>query len=383
MLTRLGITVPVLAAPMASGPTTPAMAIAASRAGSLGILAAGYKTASAIDEQIKQVRAEAIPFGVNVFAPNPLPIDPAEYHRYAAQIQTDAQRFGLTLPPDPIEDTDTFDEKITLLLDDPVPLVSFTFGIPPRQTITALQDAGTVIVQTVTTVDEAITLLLDDPVPLVSFTFGIPPRQTITALQDAGTVIVQTVTTVDEAITARDAGADVLAVQAHTAGGHSGTLTPATPSPPTTIADLVAQITHRIEVPVIAAGGLATPEAVVEVMSAGAVATMVGTVLLRAAESGASATHRAALTDPIRTETVVTRAFTGRPARGLRNAFIDAHEADAPLGYPAIHYLTRPLRKAAAAAGQSDYVHLWAGTGYRHATAEPTVDILHKLAGDL
>jgi nitronate monooxygenase len=339
ILTRLGITVPVLAAPMAGGPTTPAMAIAASRAGSLGILAAGYKTASAIDEQIKQVRAEAIPFGVNVFAPNPLPIDPAEYHRYAAQIQTDAQRFGVTLAPDPIEDTDTFDEKITLLLDDPVPLVSFTFGIPPRQTIAALQHAGTVIVQTVTTVDEA--------------------------------------------ITARDAGVDMLAVQAHTAGGHSGTLTPATPSAPTPIADLVAQITHRIEVPVIAAGGLATPEAVVEVMSAGAVATMVGTVLLRATETGASATHRAALTDPSRAETVITRAFTGRPARGLRNAFIDAHEADAPLGYPAIHYLTSPLRKAAAAAGQSDYVHLWAGTGYRHATAEPTADILHRLAGDL
>ncbi|MFZ0227860.1 MAG: nitronate monooxygenase, partial [Mycobacterium sp.] len=272
-------------------------------------------------------------------APNPLPIDPAEYHRYAGQIQTDAQRFGVTLAPDPIEDTDTFDEKITLLLDDPVPLVSFTFGIPPRQTIAALQHAGTVIVQTVTTVDEA--------------------------------------------ITARDAGVDMLAVQAHTAGGHSGTLTPATPSPPTPIADLVAQITHCIEVPVIAAGGLAAPEAVVEVMSAGAVATMVGTVLLRATESGASATHRAALTDPSRAETVITRAFTGRPARGLRNAFIDAHEADAPLGYPAIHYLTSPLRKAAAAAGQSDYVHLWAGTGYRHATAEPTADILHKLAGDL
>jgi NAD(P)H-dependent flavin oxidoreductase YrpB (nitropropane dioxygenase family) len=339
MLTRLGITVPVLAAPMAGCPTTPAMVIAASRAGSLGILAAGYKTASAIDEQIKQVRAEAIPFGVNVFAPNPLPIDPAEYHRYAAQIQTNAERFGLTLPPDPIEGTDTFDEKIALLLDDPVPLVSFTFGIPLRRTITALQHAGTVIVQTVTTVEEA--------------------------------------------IIARDAGVDVLAVQAHTAGGHSGTLTPAIPAIPTPIADLVAEITHRIEVPVVAAGGLATPEAVVEVMSAVAVATMVGTVLLRAAESGASATHQAALTDPSRTETVVTRAFTGRPARGLRNAFIDAHEADAPLGYPAIHYLTGPLRKAAAAAGQSDYVHLWAGTGYRHATAAPTADILHKLAGAL
>jgi len=80
---------------------------------------------------------------------------------------------------------------------------------------------------------------------------------------------------------------------------------------------------------------------------------------------------------------VLTRAFTGRPARGLRNAFIDAHETEAPLGYPAIHHLTSPLRKAAAAAGKPDYVHLWAGTGYRHATAEPVADILRRLASDL
>ncbi len=116
---------------------------------------------------------------------------------------------------------------------------------------------------------------------------------------------------------------------------------------------------------------------------AGATAAAVGTVLLRATESGASATHQAALIDPAYTETVLTRAFTGRPARGLRNAFIDAHEAEAPSGYPAIHYLTSPLRKAAAAAGKPDYVHLWAGTGYRHATAESAADILRRLASEL
>lgn len=342
MLSQFGITLPVLAAPMAGGPTSPAMVIAASRAGSLGMVAAGYKTPQAVAEQIHQVRAESIPFGVNVFAPNPLPVDPARYRRYAAEIQRDAEAFGLTLPAEPIEDTDTFDEKIQLLLDDPVPLVSFTFGIPPHRVITALKAANTVVVQTVTNLAEA--------------------------------------------IAARDSGADALAVQAHTAGGHSGTLTPATPLTPTPITDLVAQISQGLgspDIPVIAAGGLATPQAVAEVIHAGAAAAMVGTVLLRATESGASATHQAALVDPARTETVITHAFTGRPARGLRNAFIDAHQDDAPLGYPAIHYLTSPLRKAAAAAGQADFVHLWAGTGYRHATAEPTADILGRLAGDL
>ncbi|MDX6501783.1 MAG: nitronate monooxygenase, partial [Blastocatellia bacterium] len=176
---------------------------------------------------------------------------------------------------------------------------------------------------------------------------------------------------------------DMLALQAAVAGGHSGTLTPQRPLQPVPIVDLVKQVTATVRLPVLAAGGLATASAVADVIRAGAAAAIVGTVLLRATESGASTTHRAALTDPARTETVLTHAFTGRPARGLRNAFIDNHEGQAPFGYPAIHHLTSPLRKAAAAAGKPDYVHLWAGTGYRHATAEPTADILQRLASEL
>jgi len=339
MLSQLGITLPVLAAPMAGGPTSAAMVTAAGRAGSLGMVAAGYKNPQLLEEQIRLVRADSIPFGVNVFAPNPLPVDPELYRRYAAEIQRDAVRFGVTLPAEPIEDTDIFEDKIRLLLEDPVPLVSFTFGIPSQRVIAALKAAGTVVVQTVT-----------NPA---------------------------------EAMAARDVGVDALAVQAHTAGGHSGTLSPARPLASTPITTLVSDITRAVELPVIAGGGLATPRDVADVVHAGAAAAVVGTVLLRATESGASATHQAALIDPARTETVLTRAFTGRPARGLRNTFIDTHEADAPLGYPAIHHLTSPLRKAAAAAGQPDFVHLWAGTGYRHAAAEPTADILQRLASGL
>jgi nitronate monooxygenase len=339
MLTRFEMSIPLIAAPMSGGPTTPAMVSAATQAGGLGLLAAGYKTVDAIEAEIKNVRSEGIPFGVNVFTPNPLPVDPDSYRAYAAIMQREADQFGLSLPPEPIEDTDKFDEKIALLLDDPVPMVSFTFGIPPRSVIAALRQAGSVVVQTVTTAEEA--------------------------------------------AQACDAGADMLAVQAAAAGGHSGTLSPRRPLTPVPLVDLVEQIVATVGLPVLAAGGLATPSAVADVIRAGAAAAVVGTVLLRADESGASATHQAALTDPSRTETVLTHAFTGRPARGLRNAFIDAHEAQAPLGYPALHYLTSPLRKAAAAAGKPDYVHLWAGTGYRNATAEPTSDILRRLASDL
>ncbi|SPM27030.1 nitronate monooxygenase [Mycobacterium terramassiliense] len=339
MLAEFGMSIPLVAAPMSGGPTTPAMVSAATRAGALGMLAAGYKTVEAVEAELEKVRAEGIPFGINLFAPNPLPVDPDSYRTYAAIVQKDADQFGLTLPAEPIEDTDRFDEKITLLLDDPVPMVSFTFGIPSREVIAALRRAGTVVVQTVTTPDEA-------------------------AL-------------------AHEAGVDMLTVQAAAAGGHSGTLSPRQPLRPVPIVDLVKQVAATVPLPIMAAGGLATPAAVAEVIRAGATAAAVGTVLLRATESGASATHQAALTDPAYTETVITRAFTGRPARGLRNAFIDAHEAQAPLGYPAIHYLTTGMRKAAAAAGKPDYVHLWAGTGYRHATAGPATDILARLASEL
>lgn len=338
-LSRLGVSLPVIAAPMAGGPTTVDMVLAAARAGSIGFLAGGYKTPEAMQKEIARVRSAAVPFAVNLFAPNAVPIEPEAYHRYASAIQAEADRFDLTLPADPVEDDDSFGAKIDALLAQPVPVVSFTFGIP------------------------------DDTV--------------IRSLQSTGTLVIQTVTSGSEAELAANTGVDALAVQSAFAGGHSGTLTPERRPVEVPLADLVSEVGHHVGLPIMGAGGLATAEDVAAVINAGAVAAAVGTVLLRARESGASTTHRAALTDPARTETVVTQAFTGRPARGLRNTFIDTYEAQAPLGYPAIHHLTSPLRKAAAAAGQPELVHLWAGTGYRHATEESTGQILTRLAAAL
>ncbi|MDF2822997.1 MAG: nitroalkane oxidase [Mycobacterium sp.] len=336
-LNDLGVTLPVIAAPMAGGATTPAMVTAAAGAGSLGLLAAGYKTPDALQAEIAKVRSASIPFGVNVFAPNPVPITDAAYRAYAAQVQQVADRFDITLPTEPIEEDDHFGAKIDLLLSQPVPLVSFTFGIPGADVIAALRRAGTTVVQTVTS-----------------------PR---------------------EAELAAAAGVDMLAVQASVAGGHSGTLTPDQLPEPLPLDELLSAVAARVTLPLIAAGGVATPEAVKAALRAGAVAVAVGTVLLRAHESGASAVHKAALVDPARTETALTRAFTGRPARGLRNTFITDFEASAPLGYPAIHHLTSPLRKAAAAANEADLVHLWAGTGFRQARTAPTAEILTELTG--
>ncbi|MFF3561329.1 nitronate monooxygenase [Streptomyces sp. NPDC002574] len=339
-LTALGASIPVLAAPMAGGPTTPALVVAAARAGGLGFLPGGYRTAEALAGQIAEVRSTGVGFGVNLFAPNPVPVDQEAYDRYARAVAPDARAHGIdVLAAGAVEDDDQWTQKIELLLSDPVPVVSFTFGVP------------------------------DAPV--------------IAALRAAGTLVVQTVTSPAEARLAAEAGADVLAVQASAAGGHSGTLTPWRVPDAVPLPDLVGQVRRAVSLPIVAAGGAATPEAVAEALRAGAEAVMVGTALLLADEAGTSRPHRAALTDPARQGTVVTRAFTGRPARALRNGFTERHSEAAPLGYPALHHLTSPMRKAAAAAGDPELINLWAGTGYRQATAEPAGQILRRLASAL
>jgi NAD(P)H-dependent flavin oxidoreductase YrpB (nitropropane dioxygenase family) len=338
--TTLGVDVPVIAAPMAGGPGNTDLVIAAARAGSLGFVAGGYKTPEAFAAEITTVAAAGVPFGVNLFAPNPVPVDPAAFRRYADLMAAEAQRYDVTVDATaPTEDDDRWHDKLDVLRAHPVPLVSFTFGIPASADIDLLRGTGALLVQTVTNAEEA--------------------------------------------KAAAAAGVDALTVQAVVAGGHSGTLTPTRPLPDVPLPELVAAIRSAVDLPVIAAGGLATPDAVATAIGAGAEAVAVGTVLLRSDEAGTSAIHRAALADPARTSTVLTHAFTGRPARALRNEFTDRYGDVAPYGYPALHHLTSGMRKAAAAAGDPERVHLWAGAGFREATEEPVAAILTRLAGRL
>ncbi len=336
-LTDLGVTIPVLAAPMAGGPSTPGLVVAAARGGSLGFLGGGYKTPDALADQMAEVRSAGVPFGVNLFAPNPVPVDPDAYDNYRDQIQQEADLYEIDLGEVSVNESDDYwQEKVELLLADPVPVVTFTFGIPEPKVIGALKNVGSVVGQTVTSADEA----------------------RLAAEHDV----------------------DVLVVQAAAAGGHSGILTPDRLPPEVPLPQLLREISAATSLPLIGAGGIATPEDVTAALGAGAVATAVGTVLLRCKESGTSAPYRAALADPGGRTTLLTRAFTGRPARGLSNVFTDRYTATAPEGYPAIHFLTSPVRKAAAAAGDAERINLWAGTGYRHATDAPAAEILGSLA---
>jgi nitronate monooxygenase len=320
----------IVVAPMAGGPTTTDLVIAAGRAGALGCLAAGYKTPEAMAAEISAVRAAtAEPFGVNVFVPGrPYP----GARTLAGYLDSLGPGLG-----EARWDDDGFGGKVAALLADPP---AFT-----------------------------------------SFTFGCPAAEVIRALQDAGSAVVVTVTSPDEALAAAAAGPDALCVQGYEAGAHRGTfVNDDAPGRDRGLLSLIGEVAAVTSLPQIAAGGIMGPRQVQAVLAAGAVAAQCGTAFLRSPESGAHPLYKAALADPRYTATTVTRAFSGRPARGLVNEFIVAHP-DAPPAYPEINNATRPLRAAAAARGDTGRMSLWAGQGYRLAADLPAAEIIGRLRG--
>ncbi|MFI5934632.1 nitronate monooxygenase [Actinoplanes sp. NPDC051494] len=334
-----GSQVPLISAPMAGGAGGVRLATAVGRAGATGFLAGGYKSADALAAEIAEMHHASVPFGVNLFAPRPTPIGADDFARYTSRIAGDLEHHGAVPDGGPVEDDDGWAAKIEVLCAMPVPVVSFTFGLPDRDGLDRLRRSGARLWQSVTTVGEA--------------------------------------------RAAAEAGMDALVVQAGAAGGHSAAFDPWRAPSAVALPELVAGIRHATDLPIAAAGGVADAADVVAAVRAGADAVVVGTALLRSPEAGTGAVHRAALADPGRHDTVLTRAFTGRPARALVNAFTRRHSGYAPVGYPAVHHLTRAMRAAAAAAGDVDRVHLWAGTGFRHATDDPAAEIITRLAARL
>ena len=215
---------------------------------------------------------------------------------------------------------------------------------------------------------------------VASFTFSAPGAEEIQRLADAGIMTVATVTTAAEAELSVSRGVDALVAQGPSAGGHRGTFDPAAQPPTQPLSELLAEVVARVAVPVVAAGGLMTAADVDAALRAGAVAAQLGTAFLLSDEAGSGPVHRAALQDPQFTETVVTRAFSGRYARGLRNRFIEEHEAQAPFAYPEVHFLTSPLRAAAVRAGDPHATNVWAGTGFKKAKAASVAAIIRELS---
>lgn len=228
--------------------------------------------------------------------------------------------------------------------------------------------------------------------PLVTFTFGLPSPEVFDRLHAAGSTLGVTVTTAAEATRALEHGADLLSVQGPEAGGHRSVHDPAAEPGTTALADLLAEVRAAVgpSVPLLAAGGIMAADGVRAVLAAGASAAQCGTAFLRAHEAGTSALQRAALEQAAAgtrfaapdgsARTALTRAYSGRWARGIENGFLRAH-AGAPAAYPEVNALTGPLRAAAAAAGDAESVSLWAGVGAARTRVAPAAQIMTEVLG--
>ncbi|MEU6066072.1 MULTISPECIES: nitronate monooxygenase [Streptomyces] len=333
---------PIVQAPMAGGVSVPQLAAAVSEAGGLGFLAAGYKTADGLYQEIKQLRGLTNrPFGVNLFMPQPEYADPSAVEVYAHQLAGEAAWYEIELgDPDSGRD-DGYDVKLAVLLDNPVPVVSFHFGVPTRDVLESFRRAGTLTLVTATTAEEALAV--------------------------------------------QRAGADAVIAQGVEAGGHQGTHRdiPENDGSGIGLLSLVAQIRETVDIPIVAAGGIMRGGQIAAALAAGASAAQLGTAFLATTESGANALHKQALTNPLFARTELTRAFSGRPARGLVNRFMREHGPYAPAAYPEVHHLTAPLRKAAAKAGDAQGMALWAGQGHRMARDLPAGQLVEVLAAEL
>lgn len=315
---------------MAGGPSTPELAAAVTEAGGLGFVAAGYRSAEQLRADVESTRAlTGGPVGVNLFLASAAEIDDAALDAYAETLRADAARHGTHLGESRFDD-DALEAKLDVVRELRVPVVSFTFGCPAPDLVRSLQAAGSAVWVTVT-----------EP---------------------------------DEALAATRAGADALVCQGVEAGGHRGTFDDVDGRGELGLLSLLRLTRALTDLPLVAAGGIADGAAVAAVLAAGARAAQIGTALMLCPEAGTSEPHRAALKRP--GTTALTRAFSGRRARGIVNDFMRVHGAQAPSAYPHVHHLTAPLRAAARADGDAEAINLWAGQAYALAQERPAAELV-------
>lgn len=338
LASMMGIEHAIILAPMAGGPGTPALVAAVSNAGGLGSLGAGYMTPDDIVKAIAEIhRLTSKPFAVNLFAGG---YDGTGSSNTAAMLKLIApwhERLGLPPPAAPAGSLPPFEQQVEAVISSNVPVFSFTFGIPAAEIMRQMKDRGIKLIGTATTVAEARAL--------------------------------------------EQAGADAIAAQGSEAGAHRGTFF-ATPEDSLigTIA-LVPQIVDAVSIPVIASGGIMDGRGIVAAAVLGASGVQMGTAFLTCPESGAPPAHKAAVRAARDDGTILTRAFSGRLARGITNGFATAmrgHE-DQLLPYPAQNNLTRPMRTAAAGQANADCLSLWAGQAASLAREMPAAELVAQL----
>ncbi len=327
---------PVILAPLGGGPSTPELAAAVSKAGGLGFLASGYLSASSIAERIGATRALTDrPIGVNVFVPGTGPTEPSAYRDFLGRLAAWGASTGAPLGEARYSDDD-WEAKLELMVAQRIAVVSFTFGCP----------------------DQAV----------------------IDTLHEAGSEVWVTITSPEEAVHAEGAGADALVVQGSEAGGHRASFADQPDLPLYGLLALLSLVLEQSALPLVASGGIATGRGIAAVLCAGARAAQMGSAFMLCPEAGTSQVHRTALRSE--TGTALTRAFTGRLARGIHNEFLDEHSVAAPIAYPELHYVTAPMRQKAREEQNAEQVNLWAGEAHALARDAPAAEVVRQLVAD-
>ena len=339
LLELLGVTHPIIQAPMA-GFAGPALAAAVSNAGALGSLGCGPLPTQLVKNQVEEVqRASNRPFNLNFFS-HPAPrIDAEVAGRVRARLSFYYGLLGLGAVPEPSDPLPSFDqERLQLILE-----------LRPR---------------------------------VVSFHFGLPPAEMVARIKGVGCLVLSSATTVAEARALEAQGADAIIAQGAEAGGHRGTFTAGDGAGLIGTMALVPQVVDAVRVPVVAAGGIADGRAIAAAFALGASGVQMGTAFLGCPEAVVPAPYREALRRARDEDTRLTRIFTGRPARALRNRMIDEIGDAEAIEFPAQLSLTRNLAQAADGASHTDFMAMWAGQSVPLIRNLPAATLIETLVAE-
>lgn len=336
---RLNIKYPILQAGMAGGVTTPELVASVSNGGALGMLGAGYMSSDQMQDAIKKVKhLTDNPFGVNLFIPENPEVSEEEMIKADEWLQP-------------------FREELNL------------------SKLSVVKKPNTLFVE------EQINILIEEKVNVCSFTFGLPSKEIVQKLKKENIVVIGTATTVKEAIANEQIGVDMVVVQGSEAGGHRGTFIGSFEDAMIGTMSLVPQTVDNVNIPVIAAGGIMDGRGVLSALILGAQAVQMGTAFVTSVESGANKQHKEAILNSNEDQTVMTSAFSGKPARGIRNDFITKmapYEEELPK-YPIQNTLTKSIRSEAAKQNRPEWMSLWSGQNLRLSKQQSVSEMLLEI----
>ncbi|WP_100011543.1 NAD(P)H-dependent flavin oxidoreductase [Lentibacillus sediminis] len=339
---EIGIKYPIIQAGMAGGVTTPELVGTVSNAGGLGTLGAGYMSPDDIDQSIQKIKQlTPNPFGVNVFIPEFPEVSDGQIEKSNQLMSPFREELNLKTKQTPKQSKSLFDKQMDVILKHKVPVCSFTFGVPSKETVQKLK------------------------------------RENI--------IVIGTATTVNEAIINEENGMDMVVVQGSEAGGHRGTFFSPFENAMIGTMALVPQVADHVDIPVIAAGGIMDSRGVLASIVLGAQAVQMGTAFVTSSESGAKEQHKDAIMNTTEEQPVITSAFSGKPARGIQNQFIlkmKDYEDNLP-GYPVQNSLTKDIRKEAAKQNRPEWMSLWSGQNPRLSQKESANDIMVNIVADV